>query len=111
MRRQINNSARTKPHSIASQSGSRNLDDLVTHSENTISSQATIYTNTQRNLSQVRSDLDDYEDIIDEEMDTLFITPEEERKIQNLLEFARKGVIMYLFRKSMPIMRLKFLLK
>jgi hypothetical protein len=78
---------------------STSLNDLVTQSEHTMSSQASIYTNTAKNTrrnnprpSASSQDFDDYEDIIAEDIDTLFITPEEERKIQGILEFARKGV-------------------
>jgi predicted RNA methylase len=81
---------------------STSLNDLVTQSEHTMSSQASVYTNTSKNSRRDNSqkaqssaqsqDFDDYEDIIAEDIDTLFITPEEERKIQGILEFARKGV-------------------
>lgn len=71
------------------------INDLVTQSEQTMSSQASIYTNTskptRRNNSQIATasansqEFDDYEDIIADDIDTLFITPEEERKIQSIL--------------------------
>ncbi len=92
---------RKKANLLKSQRGrpfSTSLNDLVTQSEHTMSSQASVYTNTAKNTrknnmqSATSQDFDDYEDIIADDIDTLFITPEEERKIQNILEFARKGV-------------------
>lgn len=95
--------------SSKSNAWSSSLNDLVTQSEQTISSQASVYTNTNRNAlrsgsqlmpSSSRSqDFEDYEDIIADDVDTLFITPEEEKKIQNILEFARKGVPIHPHRK------------
>lgn len=78
-----------------SRTRSTSLNDLVTQSEQTMSSQASIYTNTSKNSqrtsrqmaqsSAFSQDFDDYEDIIADDIDTLFITPEEEKKIQNIL--------------------------
>ena len=74
------------------------LADLVTHSEHTItSSQATVYThNSQRNhyTQSLESweGFENFEDIIGQESETLRISPEEERRIQSILELARKGV-------------------
>ena len=83
------------PKSNRSKSRTSSLNDLVTHSEHTMSSQASVYTNTSKNSFRSRThtaqstvtsqEFDDYEDIISDEIDTLFITPEEERKIQDML--------------------------
>lgn len=65
-----------------SKTSSHSLNDLITHSEQTISSQASVYTNDSKKsqpfFSQVSTnsqDIEDYEDIIGEDIDTLFITP------------------------------------
>jgi hypothetical protein len=78
-----------------SRTHSTSLNDLVTQSEHTLSSQASIYTNNSKNSLRTNrlnsqssahsQDFDDYEDIIADDIDTLFITPEEEKKIQNIL--------------------------
>lgn len=83
------------------------LQGLGTSLENTVSSEASVYTHrtnqtgtdqTQRTQKTGTTfDVEDFEEI--EELDTLFITPEEEKKIQSLLEFARKGVSMGICRK------------
>lgn len=58
------------------------MNDLITDSEQTISSQASIYTNDSKKsqpiFSQISTnsqDFEDYEDIIGDDIDTLFITP------------------------------------
>lgn len=58
------------------------MNDLITNSEQTISSQASIYTNDSKKsqpiFSQISTnsqDFEDYEDIIGDDIDTLFITP------------------------------------
>jgi hypothetical protein len=101
MRRQHNKLDSARPpqklHSIS---------DLVTNSEQTItSSQATIISDNSQRFVGTQSadrwgDFEDYEDIINQETDSLRITPEEEKRIQSILELARKGVFVGIFRKS-----------
>ena len=83
--------ARTQRNHTAS-----NVSDLHTISEDRVSSQATAYSHrtqlTSGTAGTSSQDFDDFEDIISNPIDTLQITPEEEKKIQNILEFARKGV-------------------
>ena len=66
------------------------ISDLRTASEDRVSSQATAYSQrtqmtsgTQKSTSS--QDLDDFEDIISNPVDTLHITAEEEKKIQGIL--------------------------
>jgi hypothetical protein len=79
--------------------------DLVTQNENTLASQQSEWNSGTQQRTKIRTattlrDQDDYEDVIAEELDSLFITPEEEEGIRRVLELARKGVITSIFRKS-----------
>lgn len=76
---------RTNIKNTATRSNSSSLSDLVTHSEDTMSSQASVYSDKsdwRKNVFQATQsrtqnlEFDDYEDIIGEEIDTLFITSE-----------------------------------
>lgn len=65
-----------------SKTSTLSMNDLITNSEQTISSQASIYTNDSKKsqpiFSQISTnsqDFEDYEDIIGDDIDTLFITP------------------------------------
>lgn len=65
-----------------SKTSTLSMNDLITDSEQTISSQASIYTNDSKKsqpiFSQISTnsqDFEDYEDIIGDDIDTLFITP------------------------------------
>ncbi len=67
-----------------SKTSSLSMNDLITHSEYTMSSQASVYTNDSKKSQPIFSQIstnsqefEDYDDIIGEDIDTLFITPEE----------------------------------
>lgn len=86
-------------HSIRTRRKQHSVFDLVTHNEDAIASQTSEWTVGTQNRTKTRTatsnrDLDDYEDFIAEELDSLFITPEEEQAIRNILDLSRKGVTM-----------------
>ena len=67
-----------------SKTSSLSMNDLITNSEYTMSSQASVCTNDSKKSQQIFSQIstnsqefEDYDDIIGEDIDTLFITPEE----------------------------------
>jgi hypothetical protein len=90
---------------------------LITSPENIVASQASNYTyktrETRNDQTHKTTSTTYYEDFYDmnEDLDIPFITPEEERKIHCILELARKGVNMYISRKSIHKTLFKFQLK
>jgi hypothetical protein len=54
--------------------GTQSLDNLVTRSENALSSQATVYTQKTGRSGYDGTEIEDMDDLIGDEIDTLFIT-------------------------------------